>query len=203
MKIDSYRKLRQFLSDEREQKPKLLLHSCCAPCSSYVLEYLQKAFAITILFHNPNIYPQTEYEKRLNEFTKLNFPLIKEKYQPEEFAKAIKGLENIPEGGERCFACYALRLERTAQRAQEKGFDYFSTTLSISPYKNSDKINEIGFSYQNEYQVNFLFSNFKKNDGYKKSITLSKKLDLYRQNYCGCYYSLQERKQRSKIPNWF
>ncbi|HHU55217.1 MAG TPA: epoxyqueuosine reductase QueH [Acholeplasmataceae bacterium] len=199
MVIDTYKKLKKFLSENKGSKKRLLLHSCCAPCSSYVLELLKEVFDITIFFYNPNIYPQEEYIKRLSEFNKLyKFPIMEEKYNPNEFNKAIKGLEHIPEGGERCFACYSFRLEKTAQVARKKGYEYFTTTLSISPYKNSKKINEIGYECERKYGVKYLYSDFKKEEGYKKSIILSKELDLYRQEYCGCFYSMQEQQDRRK-----
>lgn len=197
MIIDSYQLLKKFLSEKKENKPTLLLHSCCAPCSSYVLEFLKEAFNITVYFYNPNIYPEEEYQKRLDEFKKLgNYKMIADNYEPQTYYQAIKGLEDISEGGARCFACYEIRLAKAAKLAKEKHFDYFTTTLSISPYKNSRKINEIGQMLANKYGVKFLYSDFKKEDGYKKSIILSKELGLYRQHYCGCIYSLQEQMAR-------
>jgi len=199
MIIDSYPLLKKFIKQKRESKPTLLLHSCCAPCSSYVLEFLQETFDITIYFYNPSIYPKSEYDKRLAEFSKLgDFKIVEGAYEPKEFNKLIQGLEKIPEGGLRCFKCYKQRLEKAAVLAAEKNFDYFTTTLSISPYKNSDKINEIGQSLATKYNTKFLYSNFKKKDGYKKSIQISNDLNLYRQQYCGCYYSLEERKASIK-----
>ena len=143
--------------------PKLLLHSCCAPCSSYVLEYLSEYFEITVFYYNPNIYPESEYTKRI--------------------------LEDVKEGGARCFKCYALRLRETAQMAKKAGYDYFTTTLSISPMKNAAKLNEIGLAAQKEFGVKYLQSDFKKKNGYKRSIELSKEYGLYRQDYCGCEFS--------------
>ncbi|MBR7073285.1 MAG: epoxyqueuosine reductase QueH [Eubacterium sp.] len=180
-----------------ENKPRLLLHACCAPCSSYVLEYLSKYFDITVYYYNPNISPVGEFEKRFEEIKRLiaemplknEVKLIKGVYRYEDFVDAAKGLEHIPEGGERCFACYRLRLEKTAQLARDEGFDYFCTTLSISPLKNSQKINEIGFELEKEYGVKWLPSDFKKREGYKRSIELSREYNLYRQNFCGCVYS--------------
>lgn len=177
--------------------PKLLLHSCCAPCSSYVLEYLSEYFSITILYYNPNISPIDEYQHRKNEQIRLisqmqcknPVSILDCDWRGEDFEKIAIGRENIPEGGQRCFLCYELRLRETAKRAKELGFDYFTTTLSISPLKNSQKLNEIGKALEKEYGVPHLPSDFKKREGYKRSITLSKEYNLYRQNYCGCIYS--------------
>lgn len=172
-------------------KKKLLLHSCCAPCSSYCITYLKDYFDITILYYNPNIEPIEEYNKRKNEQIKLckllNIEVMDSDYDNNLYHNLVHGLENEPEGGNRCFKCYELRLRKTASKAL--GFDYFGTTLTISPFKNSQKINEIGLMLQDEYNVKFLLSDFKKREGYKKSILLSKKYGLYRQNFCGCVYS--------------
>ena len=181
--------------------PRLLLHSCCAPCSSYTLEYLSKYFEITVFYYNPNIYPPEEYERRVAEQrrfisalpVKNKVSLIVGDYDPKEFYSAVKGLEKIPEGGERCFACYRLRLEKTAALARELGFEYFTTTLSISPYKNAAKLGEIASELAGIYQVRSLPSDFKKREGYKRSVELSKEYGLYRQDYCGCIFSQQER----------
>ena len=180
--------------------PKLLLHSCCAPCSSYVLEYLSNYFDITVLYYNPNISPYEEYMKRLDEIKRfiseidIKNPIhfMEGKYDPDTFNEISKGLENEPEGGARCNKCYCLRLKETALVAQKYKFDYFTTTLSVSPYKNTQKLNEIGRVLEKQYQVKYLTSDFKKKDGYKRSIELSKKYNLYRQNYCGCIYSKRE-----------
>ncbi len=185
------------LQNKNNIRPKLLLHSCCAPCSSYVLEYLSNYFEITIFYYNPNIYPAEEYSKRVEEQQTLikEMPLkskvefMEGKYQPEEFYHIVKGLEKEVEGGNRCFACYELRLREAAKVAIEHGFDYYTTTLSISPYKNAQKLNEIGEKIGNEYGVSHLPSDFKKNNGYKRSIELSREYNLYRQDYCGCIYS--------------
>ncbi len=187
--------------------PRLLLHACCAPCSSYVLSYLAEYFSITILFYNPNITEQSEYEKRKAELLRLISELdvknpisvLEAPWDPDRFFTLSRGLEDCPEGGERCFACYRLRLEKTAQLARENGFDWFTTTLSISPLKNAVKINEIGEELAVQYGVRHLPSDFKKKGGYQQSIVLSKKYHLYRQNYCGCIFSQREaeRKQRS------
>lgn len=186
--------------------PTLLLHSCCAPCSSYCLTCLTPYFDITIIYYNPNIEPYEEYQKRKEEEIKLikEIPhehilnIIDCDYNPEVFHQLAKGLEDIPEGGERCFKCYKERLEYTAKKASNLHYEYFGTTLSVSPYKNSLKINEIGESLSNQYKVKFLYADFKKNNGYLKSIELSHKYNLYRQNYCGCIYSKQERIQKEK-----
>ncbi len=178
----------------------LLLHACCAPCSSAVLERLGNIFKITILYYNPNITEEVEYQKRLNEIhkfikkfkTKYKINIIDGRYEPKEFFSIAKGLENEKERGKRCYKCYELRLEETAKIAKEKNFDYFTTTLSLSPYKNSNWINEIGKNLKEKYNINYLYSDFKKNNGYKRSIELSKEYNLYRQNYCGCIYSKRD-----------
>ncbi len=183
-----------------DKKPKLLLHACCAPCSSYVLEYLNKYFDITIFYYNPNISSREEYEKRLNEEIRFikEYPfkdvkVISGEYDNSKFEETIKGLENEKEGGPRCLKCYKLRLEETVKYAKKNNFDYFTTTLTISPYKNSDAINEIGSILEKEYGVKYLYSDFKKKNGYKRSIELSHIYNLYRQNYCGCVYSMKNR----------
>lgn len=186
---------------KNEEVPTLLLHSCCAPCSSYVLEYLSQYFKITIFFYNPNIYPMEEYTRRVAEQkglisemkVKNEIRFIEGKYDTESFYKLTKGLEEEKEGGVRCFNCYELRLNEAAIMAKEKGYDYFTTTLSISPHKNSAKLNEIGKSLSEEHDVKYLYSDFKKKEGYKRSIELSKQYKLYRQDYCGCVFSKNER----------
>ena len=188
----------------QEKTPTLLLHACCAPCSSYVLEYLSHYFAITILFYNPNIAPGSEYEKRLDEITRLiaeqphHHPvsLMECRYDPERFYEETRGMENLPEGGDRCTVCYRMRLEEAAKAAKDGGFDYFTTTLSISPLKNAEKLNRIGEELAEEYGVKHLTSDFKKKEGYKRSITLSHEYGLYRQDYCGCIFSKREAEQR-------
>jgi predicted adenine nucleotide alpha hydrolase (AANH) superfamily ATPase len=183
--------------DQQVKVPTLLIHSCCAPCSSYVLEYLSSYFHITVLYYNPNIFPPEEYssrvaeQKRLIELLPAKHPiqLTEGRYQPEEFYTVTKGFEREKEGEERCFRCYRLRLKETATYAKEANFDYFTTTLSISPLKKAAKLNEIGEELAREYGVSYLLSDFKKREGYKRSIQLSKEYDLYRQNYCGCVYS--------------
>ena len=185
--------------------PSLLLHSCCAPCSSYTLEYLSEFFSITVFYYNPNIYPQEEYSRRVAEQRRFISELPSRNpisltvgdYDPQEFYTAVKGLEQIPEGGERCFACYRLRLERTARLAEEMGFEYFTTTLSISPYKNAPKLNEISSELAGIYKVKALPSDFKKREGYKRSVELSREYGLYRQDYCGCIFSQRERNKGS------
>lgn len=179
-------------------KPTLLLHACCAPCSSYCIEYLYEHFDITLFFYNPNIYPEQEYSHRVNELKRLvremglDIPVQEAENDTESFYSFSRGREKLSEGGERCFDCYRLRLEKTAALAKEKGFDYFTTTLSISPLKNAAKLREIGLELQEKYNVKNLPSDFKKKEGYKRSIELSKKYGLYRQNYCGCVYSRKE-----------
>ena len=186
---------------EKEQKegrvPRLFLHACCAPCSSYVLEYLSQYFSITVFFYNPNISPREEYEKRVAEIKRLigemefknPVELVEGEYEPQDFFAMAKGLEDVPEGGERCFRCYRMRMEETAGLAAEGGYDYFTTTLSISPLKNAAKINEIGQELGEIYRVSHLPSDFKKINGYKRSVELSHEYGLYRQNYCGCVFS--------------
>lgn len=179
--------------------PTLMLHSCCAPCSSYVLEYLSNYFKITVFYYNPNIYPDEEYFKRVKEQeefikklpAKNKISFIEGDFDKNSFYYSVKGLENIPEGGERCFKCYELRLKETAQAALNLGFDYFCTTLSISPLKKADKLNEIGIKIGNEYGIKYLPSDFKKKNGYKRSVELSREYGMYRQNYCGCVFSLR------------
>ena len=184
--------------------PTLLLHSCCAPCSSYTLEYLSKYFKITILYYNPNIYPHEEFIKRQNEQkefikklkTKNPVNLIETNYEPKIFYDMARGLENLKEGDIRCYKCYLLRMEEAALVAKQKGFDYFTTTLSISPYKNATWINEIGEVLEQKYQVKYLYTDLKKKNGYKRSIELSHEYNLYRQDYCGCIYSKVEHDKR-------
>ena len=180
-----------------DNPPRLLLHSCCAPCSSYTLEYLSRYFDITVYYFNPNISPKQEFDKRFEEQKRLisqmpfknSVTLVEGDYNYDDFLEIAKGLENVPEGGERCFRCYKMRLESTARLAKEQGFDYFCTTLSISPLKNSQKINELGFEIEEKYGVKWLPSDFKKHEGYKRSIQLSREYSLYRQNFCGCVFS--------------
>ncbi|MBE5973908.1 epoxyqueuosine reductase QueH [Lacrimispora xylanisolvens] len=200
------KELDQIIEEIKVQNkvPKLLIHSCCAPCSSYVLEYLSQYFEITVYFYNPNIYPPLEYIRRVEEQDRLiqemNFvhpvTLQTGAYEPQEFYRIVEGLEKEPEGGVRCFRCYELRLQEAAKIAQAGRYDYFTTTLSISPLKNADKLNEIGEKLGREYRVNYLPSDFKKKNGYKRSVELSKEHDLYRQDYCGCVFSQRERQTK-------
>lgn len=190
--------LKKIEEIKKEGKKKILIHACCAPCSSEVIDFLKDIFDITILYYNPNIYPQEEYEKRYDQFTLLpyQFGLIKGKYDDDKYYKAIKGYEDLGEFSQRCYKCFYLRMEECARFAKDNHFDYFTTTLSISPYKNSKWINEIGYELENKYNINYLYSDFKKQEGYKKSIELSKEYGLYRQEYCGCVYSLKESEEK-------
>ena len=191
----NYDKVLEELISNLDYKPKLLLHSCCGPCSSYVITYLIDYFDITVLYYNPNIEPKEEYEKRKKEQIRLikeldrNVKLLDIDYDNESYRKVITGLESEPEGGKRCHVCYELRLDKTGELAKEKNFEYFGTTLTVSPYKNAQVLNEIGKKLEEKYDIKYLYSDFKKKDGYKKSIELSKKYNLYRQDYCGCEFS--------------
>lgn len=186
---------------QQEKVPTLLLHSCCAPCSSYVLEYLSNYFGITVFYYNPNIYPDEEYEMRVREQQRFirAFPakhpidFIEGAYDKERFYEMARGLEAVPEGGQRCFQCYELRLREAGELAKARDFDYFTTTLSISPMKNAEKLNEIGLRLAEELGVAYLCSDFKKRNGYKRSTELSREYGMYRQDYCGCVYSYHER----------
>ena len=188
--------------EQQGRVPRLLLHSCCAPCSSYVLEYLSRYFEITVFYYNPNIYPPEEFGKRVEEQKRLIAQLPAEHpisfldgpYEPERFYEMAKGLEQVPEGGARCFKCYRLRLTETAEMARAGKYDYFTTTLSISPLKNAEKLNEIGGQLAKDYGVDYLYSDFKKRNGYKRSTELSREYGLYRQDYCGCVFSMRERR---------
>lgn len=194
---------------KNQEVPTLFLHSCCAPCSSYVLEYLSEYFRITVFYYNPNIYPDEEYYKRVKEQKAFieRFPakypirFVEGNFDKERFYEMAKGLEDVPEGGERCFGCYELRLREAAEYAWERNMDYFTTTLSISPLKNAKKLNEIGQALEQEYGVRYLVSDFKKKNGYKRSVELSKEYDMYRQDYCGCVFSKRqkEREQSEKV----
>lgn len=202
IKINYQKKLDELTESLTKQgkKPSLLLHSCCAPCSSYVLEYLSRYFLITVLYYNPNISPIDEYEKRKSEQIRLigegnwenPVEFLDCDWENERFEEMAKGLENLPEGGARCFECYRLRLEKTAREAKKGGYDYFATTLSISPLKNAQKLNEIGAEIEKELGISHLSADFKKKEGYKRSIELSKEYGLYRQDYCGCIYSKRD-----------
>ena len=191
---------------EKGEKPRLLLHACCAPCSSYVTEYLIDAFDLTLYFYNPNISPADEFEKRyleLKRFVHERFddaiPIICPPWNGNEFSKMIVGTENAPEGGERCRICYRLRLESTAAAASALGFPLFCTTLSVSPYKNAEALYLIGTEVGEKYGVTYLPSDFKKKDGYKKSIEYSRQYSLYRQNFCGCSFSKSEADKKLKV----
>ena len=203
----NYQRELEAVIKENESKsriPRLLLHSCCAPCSSYVLEYLSDYFEITVFYYNPNISPAEEYEKRAAEQQHLirelpakhPIQLVVGAYEPERFYAVSRGLEQVPEGGERCFRCFRLRLEEAAKMAAEGGFDYFATTLTISPLKNAQKLNEIGEELSELYKVEHLPSDFKKKNGYKRSVELSALYGLYRQNYCGCVFSKRDAEER-------
>ncbi len=194
--------------DNLDYTPKLLLHSCCAPCSSHVISVLAPHFHITILYYNPNIEPYEEYLKRKEEEIRFiaEYPspnpidIMDCDYDNDKFHEIVRGLENAKEGGERCFICYELRLRKTAEVAKSNVYDYFTTTLSVSPYKNSAKLNEIGLKLQDEYDVKYLVSDFKKKNGYKHSIELAAEYGLYRQDYCGCIYSKRDRDNKMKAP---
>lgn len=196
--LESYKEVKAFLST-LDHRPRLLLHSCCAPCSSHILLLLKNFFEITVFYSNDNIDPETEFHRRLEEEIRFckevdsSIQVIFDSYQPQDYTNAVKGLESLGEKSMRCYACYKLRLEKTAIKAKELGFDFFTTTLSISPYKVTAWINEIGKELEKKYGVSYLFSDFKKDEGYKHSIELSRQYNLYRQDYCGCKYSQQER----------
>ena len=205
----NYQKILDHTIEELKTSGKvstLLLHSCCAPCSSYVLEYLSEYFAITVFYYNPNIYPDEEYVKRVQEqqdfirrFQTVHpIAFLEGEFDKEAFYQMAKGLEDVPEGGERCFQCYELRLRESAKQAKRLGMDYFTTTLSISPMKNAAKLNEIGQRLGEEYGVKYLLSDFKKKNGYKRSVELSKEYDMYRQDYCGCVFSMRERERQKQ-----
>lgn len=193
-------------SEENGKISRLLIHSCCAPCSSYVLEYLSDFFAITVYYYNPNIYPESEYYKRVKEQERLikSMPLknpvlfVEGEYEPQKYYDLVKGHENDPEGGDRCAICYRMRLEEAAKTARQGGYDYFTTTLTVSPYKNAEKLNKIGSEAAEIYGVRFLPSDFKKRNGYKRSIELSGEYGLYRQDYCGCVFSQRGRSRKNK-----
>lgn len=191
----NYQKKLEEIIDSLNYRPKLLLHACCGPCSSYVIEYLSKYFDITIYYYNSNIYPEEEYTRRLNELKTFlpkmnkNIKIIEDIYDPKDYYKSIKGLEKLGEKSERCYECYKFRMNKAALYAKQNNYDYFTTTLSISPYKISSWINEIGEILEKEYNIKYLYSDFKKKNGYKRSLELSKEYNMYRQDYCGCVYS--------------
>lgn len=194
MKINYQLELEKILNT-LENKPKLLLHACCGVCSSYVIEYLNKYFDITVLYYNPNIYPENEYNKRLENQEKIinkmspNIKFKTLKYDETEFLDYVKGLEDEKEGGSRCSKCFYLRMEKTAEIAKKENYDFFCTTLSVSPHKNSQILNKIGQKLEKKYQIKYLYSDFKKKEGYKRSNELARIYNIYRQNYCGCRYS--------------
>lgn len=196
--MNDYQNFLNLLNNLKEKRPTLLLHSCCGPCSSYVIEKLIPFFKITIFYYNPNIYPEEEFFKRLEEQKKLlsnykEIDLIVGDYNYSTFLDSVKGLENLGEKSQRCYKCYEFRIKQLSKAASDNNFDYFTTTLSVSPYKISSWINELGLKYQTKSK--FLYSNFKKENGYQNSILLSKKYNLYRQEYCGCEFSLEESKR--------
>lgn len=201
-------KLEEIL-DKLNNTPKLLLHACCAPCSSYVLEYLSNYFEITILYYNPNIYPDIEYNRRYNELKnfipkrvyKNKVELIELPYNDKEYYQAVRGLELLGEKSERCYRCYTFRMEESAKYAKEHNYDYFTTTLSISPYKISSWINEIGEKLETKYDIKYLYADFKKKNGYKRSLELSREFNLYRQDYCGCVFSKKEMEEKKTNLN--
>ena len=203
--MENYQKRLDDTLNSLNGKPTLLLHACCAPCSSYVLEYLSNYFDITLLFYNPNISPEAEYEFRCKELIRLVNEMLPQSgiktvvcdYDSSPFYELAKGLENEPECGKRCKKCYFLRLEAAAEYAKKHEFNYFCTTLSISPHKNAEWLNEIGKELSNKYDVKYLYSDFKKKNGYKRSIELSREYELYRQDYCGCVYSKAEAQKRN------
>ena len=211
MKTNYQKELENIIAEHQSKGeiPTLFLHSCCAPCSSYVLEYLSQYFKITVFYYNPNIYPDDEYYTRVEEQKKFieRFPaknkidFVEGNFDKDRFYAMAKGLENAPEGGERCFLCYELRLREAAEYAKARNMDYFTTTLSISPLKNAEKLNEIGLNLANEYGIKYLVSDFKKKNGYKRSTELSKQYGIYRQDYCGCIFSKQERELQIKNKN--
>lgn len=203
IEVTNYHKIFENIIEENkkrfiERNPSILLHSCCAPCSSYVVDFLLNFFNVYVFYYNPNIYPGEEYIKRKEEQLRLlsfpkfkNIKFIDSGYNHENFLDKIRGYEKDVEGGERCNICFKIRLEKTAKIAKKLNLDYFSTTLTVSPHKNAKQINLVGEYLSKKYSLDFLFSDFKKKDGYKKSIELSKKYNLYRQNYCGCEFSLK------------
>ena len=193
---ENYQKKLDTLIGALDGAPRLLLQGCCGPCSSYVLEYLTQHFDVTLLFYNPNIRPRAEYEKRLAALRQLlaamplsrEVKLLETGWRGEEFEAVARGLEDLPEGGERCTRCFVLRLEETAKQAAEGGFEYFATTLTVSPHKDAQLLNRIGEALAEKYGVKWLPSDFKKKNGYLRSIQLSKQYGIYRQEYCGCGY---------------
>ncbi len=211
MPVNYARQTEEIINKEKAagRTPSLLLHSCCAPCSSAVIEYLREAFAVTVFYYNPNITDAGEYEFRkaeemrliraYNELDARPVRVLEAPYDPDEYLERIKGLEKEKEGGLRCGVCFAMRLEKTAEAAKTGGYDYFTTTLTISPLKDVERLNRIGEAAGKRFGVRFLPSDFKKKDGYKRSIELSRLYDLYRQNYCGCVFSEREASEREAV----
>ena len=206
-KINYSKKTESIIENNKREQilPSLLIHACCAPCSSACLEYLNKYFKITVFYYNPNISPKSEFDKRLAEEKRLlkSMPfenpvdIIAGEYDYNEFLSIARGLEAVPEGGERCFKCYRLRLEQAARYAADHGFDWYCTTLSISPMKDPVRLNDLGTALGQQYGVAYLPSEFRKKDGYKRSLQLSAEYGLYRQDYCGCVFSKQEREAQA------
>lgn len=205
MNVVNYDKLMTETVKGLDRKPTLLLHSCCAPCSSYCIEELVKFFRLTVFYYNPNIDTDEEYEKRKNEQKRFiaefapEVEFIGEEHESEEFYKAVKGLGNEPEGGKRCRVCFALRLSKTVEKAKENGYEFFATTLTISPLKNAKVINEVGFELERTYGVKYLPTDFKKRGGYLRSTVLSERYGIYRQNYCGCVFSRESRTEKNRF----
>lgn len=208
----NYQKILEETIRENRQKqfvPTLLLHSCCAPCSSYCLEYLSQYFSIIVFYYNPNIYPQEEYKKRVEEQRHLierlpaKYPIsfVEGAFEEQRFYDTVRGHEQEKEGGERCYLCYELRLKEAAKLAKQMETDYFTTTLSISPLKNAEKLNEIGDRLSEEYGIRYLNSDFKKKNGYKRSVELSEEYGMYRQYYCGCVFSKKQRDEEIAAKN--
>lgn len=205
MKVNYHKIMEEELKKISENKPKLLLHSCCAPCSTHVIKTLSEFFELEIYFFNPNIFPSDEYERRLDEQIKLvkemgfSYKIVDVGYNCESFYSTVEGFENLGEGSKRCLKCFELRLDKCAKYAKENDFEYFTTTLTISPMKNANVLNELGMVLAKKYDVKFLNSDFKKNNGYKNSVDMSKEYELYRQNYCGCEFSKKESELRNKL----
>ncbi len=205
-KVNYQKELDKIIEENKDKKPKLLLHSCCAPCSSYILEYLSRYFDITLFYFNPNISPREEYEKRVNEVKRLikempscaDVKFIEGRYEPDKFFECAKGLETEREGGKRCLKCFELRLGEATETAKSIGADYVCTTLTISPLKNAENLNRIGAEQAEKMGIKWLPSDFKKRNGYKRSIELSREYNLFRQNYCGCVFSKREAAERTK-----
>lgn len=197
--IDNYTDFKKFIKS-LDNKPKLLLHTCCAPCSTHTIDVLKDYFDITIFYSNSNIYPEEEFRKRLDEqieyATRFNISVIEDSYNSKEFYETIKGHELDGEKSKRCYLCYEMRLRHTIERAKALGFDYFTTSLSISPYKVTRWINEIGYELEQIYGIKYLYSDFKKENGYKESIRISQENNMYRQDYCGCVFSKREREEK-------